>query len=142
MTISRSERTALKRDVKRTRASVKEMLDSVDNLHLLFRHGKQEMEKYGRKFPVNINTKAAQAEFRELAGYVVEEMMEAVNCLKNRPWTKTETLVDTQHLHDEMADTLHFFVSVCVLIGMEPDDLMKAYTHKYLVNEMRRRTDY
>ena len=120
----------------------KRLLDDIDSLHQLFAHGQEEMRKYGRVFPVNIHTKAAQAEFRELAGYVVEEMMEAVNCLKNRPWTKTETLVDVDHLYDEMADTLHFYVSCCVLIGMSPEQLMEAYRRKYEVNEMRRRTDY
>jgi hypothetical protein len=117
-------------------------LDDVCRLCQLFKHGKEEMTKYGRKFPVNIHTKGAQAAFRELAGYVIEEMDEARGCLKNRPWTSTETLVDIEHLHDEMADTLHFFIATCVLIGMTPESLMEAYRKKYVINEMRRRTNY
>jgi len=127
---------------KNKKKDYKKMLDQIDSLHQLFEHGSEEMQKYGRVFPVNIHTKSAQAEFRELAGYVVEEMMEAVNCLKNRPWTKTETLVDIEHFEDELADTLHFYISCCTLVGITPERLMEAYRRKYDVNEMRRRTDY
>jgi len=130
------------RKKKRTVKDVVKMLDSIDSLYQLFKHGQEEMMRYGRKFPVNIHTKAAQAEFRELAGYTVEEMMEAVNCLKNRPWTRTETLVDIEHFHDEMADTLHFFIACCILVGITPEQLHESYRRKYDINEMRRRTDY
>ncbi len=83
-----------------------------------------------------------QAALRENAGYVVEELYEAINLLKNKPWKETAFPVSEQSFREELADVWHFFIQFHILAGISPLDVFKEYFRKSLINEQRRANGY
>lgn len=73
---------------------------------------------------------------------VIRELVEAVECLKNKPWRQTQYLVDIDHLKEELADALHFFVEWLIEIGVDANELYGLYTKKMRVNDWRIKTKY
>jgi len=108
----------------------------------LFMQAQEEMADYGTVFPVDLNTGEGQKLFREFAAYTVEELMEGVNALKNRPWNQSQVLVDIQHVKEELSDALHFFIALCNLIGLSHVELFEIYMKKKQVNNFRRESGY
>lgn len=111
-------------------------------LDFLFKHSARTLKAYGRPVKVNIHTREGQALLREFAWYTTEELGEAINCLKNRPWTHTESRVDLQHFDDEIADFVHFAMQFLTLAGYDVKKLLTAYLKKVQVNDFRRESGY
>jgi dimeric dUTPase (all-alpha-NTP-PPase superfamily) len=99
------------------------------------------MEKYQTK-SIGLDTPEAQKQLREFAEYVVEELMEAMNCLRNKPWVKTQVTTDAEHYYEELGDALHFFVELLILSGLSAHDVHKLYMRKNKVNHKRIETMY
>lgn len=89
-----------------------------------------------------IGSRAVQASLRENAGYIVEELYEAVNLLKNKPWKKAFEPVDREEFLEELADVWHFFLQFHVVAGIVPQEIYTAYFRKSLINENRRAEGY
>ena len=68
--------------------------------------------------------------------------MEAMNVLKNKPWKQSEVTTDKVHFYEELGDTLHFFVELCITAGMTASDLARIYHRKHAVNEFRQESKY
>lgn len=123
-------------------------LPSGDKLDLIFKYQRELAEKYKKmhgikQIPINIDTKEGQKIIREFAEYVVEELMEAMNCLRNKPWVKTETETDKEHFFEELCgDVLHFLVELYILCGIDSNKLFEYYFKKKEVNLFRIRSDY
>lgn len=83
-----------------------------------------------------------QAAIREFAGYTVEELYEAINHLKNKPWKQTHRPTDTAEFKEELADAWHFFIELHILAGLNPLDVFEEYFRKTLVNKHRQETGY
>jgi len=89
-----------------------------------------------------IDHRKVQWRIKDLAYRCVEELSEATNCLKNKPWKVSEVPTDKAHFYEELADAFHFFVELCITAGMDAEDLAGLYHMKHAVNEFRQRTDY
>ncbi|MBR3382397.1 MAG: dUTPase [Clostridia bacterium] len=48
----------------------------------------------------------------------------------NFKWWKNAKPVDEASLHGELVDILHFFVSMCIRAGLDPDRLYEGYIAK------------
>lgn len=72
----------------------------------------------------------------------VEEIAEATNCLKNKPWKTTPVATDQMHYYEEMADAFHFFIRWCIISGVTAEGLYKLYFKKSEVNKFRQRSNY
>lgn len=83
-----------------------------------------------------------QFRIKDLMQRTIEEMMEAANTLKNKPWKQTETATDVVHFNEEVADALHFFVELCVTAGISARDLALLYHRKHAVNQFRQESKY
>lgn len=90
----------------------------------------------------SIDTREGQNEWKNLLFCLTEELYEAANCLKIRPWVKTEYKVDYDHLYDELADSMWFFVQLLRKTGLSPSQAFEIFLRKCKVNEFRQNSNY
>lgn len=117
-----------------------------DKLIAIFERQVELMKKYekieGRDWWPNIDTKKGQVVLKDFAWRITEELGEAMNCLKNKPWKQTEIRTDVEHYLEELADAFHFFIELCILSGLGPTSLFNLYFKKSEVNKFRQRSNY
>lgn len=124
-----------------------------DQLEAIFNRQRVLMEKYHHiekekgllqteDVPVDLNDHMGQARLKDFAWRITEELGEAMNCLKNKPWKKTQMMTDTVHYYEEIIDAFHFFVELCILSGMDAKMLTDIYLKKSQVNQFRQRSHY
>jgi len=120
-----------------------------DMLVNIYKRQKELMDKYreieGRPNDeeINLHTKEGQRWLKDMAWRIVEELGEAMNCLKNKPWKQTEIRTDENHYLEELADAFHFFIELCILSGLtNPEELYILYFKKSEVNKFRQRSKY
>lgn len=92
--------------------------------------------------PVNLHDPRGQHRLKDFAWRVTEELGEAMNCLKNKPWKQTHMETDELHYKEELADAFHFFIELCILSGIGPEELYDLYFRKSEVNKFRQRSGY
>lgn len=90
----------------------------------------------------NLNNPQVQAAIRESAVYFIEELMEAINLLKNKPWKQAPRETDPEMFYEELADAWHFWLELMIVAGMTPDRVQKHYFKKTETNAERRETGY
>ena len=119
----------------------------------VFKRQKELMAKYHEiekkngllqtdKVPVDINSHMGQQRLKDFAWRVTEELGEAMNCLKNKPWKQTHFQTDLDHYYEEISDAFHFFIELCILSGLDAEDLYQLYYRKSKVNQFRQRSNY
>lgn len=79
---------------------------------------------------------------KDAAYRVVEELSEATNCFKNKPWKQTQVFTDREHYFEEMMDAFHFFVRMCIYSGLTAEDVYRLYFKKSEVNKFRQESQY
>jgi len=120
----------------------------VDKLDAIFRRQKELLEKFheiedshgllpDRNVPVNLETHQGQAVIKSRAWNVTEELAEAMNELKNRPWKQKTYPVDLDKYYEEIVDAFHFFIELCILSGLSAQDLFDRYMGKAEINTQR-----
>jgi hypothetical protein len=90
----------------------------------------------------NIDHRFVQWRIKDLAFRMIEELTEATNTLKNKPWKQSEVPTDKDHFYEELADSFHFFIELCITAGMDAEDLALMYLKKHAVNQFRQRSNY
>ena len=90
----------------------------------------------------DLDLRFVQWRIKDLAFRTIEELTEATNCLKNKPWKQSEVSTDAVHFYEELADALHFLTELFITAGMSAEDLAKMYHRKHAVNEFRQRSQY
>ena len=132
---------------------VKEVLvEEGDKLDLIFRFQSKLKEKYDLiekskglyvpDLPLNINDCKTQVYLKDMFYRVVTELVEASECLRNKPWKQSEVIVDQDHLFEELSDAAHFFLELCICLGITSEELFQLYFKKHEVNSWRIRTNY
>lgn len=66
------------------------------------------------------------------------ELFEVLEAL-NFKWWKNPEPVQAEAVREELADVLHFFVSLCLHLGVGPEELYEAYVRKQRENLARQR---
>lgn len=84
-----------------------------------------------------LDDRQVQARIHELFGFLVRELSEAMQELKNKPWKTTDKPTDHAAFVSEMGDCLHFFVEMCITAGMTAEDLHRAYFREFQKNNQR-----
>lgn len=92
--------------------------------------------------PVDLNTCHGQQIIKDFMWRVTEEIGEAANCLKNKPWKSTEMLTDEAHYKEELMDALHFFIELLILSGFTAESAYDLYFKKNKVNQFRQGSNY
>ena len=132
---------------------IKEVPIPKDKLEAIFARQEELMRKYNKieakndllqtdKIPVDIHSHTGQARLKDFAWRITEEFGEAMNCLKNKPWKVTQMETDVVHYLEEIVDAFHFFIELCILSGLNAEDLFRFYFKKSEVNKFRQRSDY
>lgn len=89
-----------------------------------------------------IDNRQVQMRIKDMMWRCVEELGEAANCLKNKPWKQDAQPTDQEHFYEEIADAFHFFVEMCMWAGINADTLFNLYFRKSEVNKFRQRSGY
>ena len=82
------------------------------------------------------------AEFEATVQKLTHSMFKAANCLKVRPWVKTEYQTDYAHLYDELADSIWFFIALLRLSQLTPEKTFDIFVRKFKVNQFRKVSQY
>lgn len=91
----------------------------------------------------NLDFRCTQNAIREANLYLIEELMEAQNLLKAKPWKESFKATDPDAYWEEIADAIHFFLELLIYSGLDtPDKIYDAYMAKTRTNEIRRATGY
>lgn len=89
-----------------------------------------------------IDKRHVQDSLRDVMGYVIEELNEARNHLKAKPWKRTFKEPDAAAFNEELADAVHFFVELLIVAGWNAEDVFRHYFAKAIENSKRRASDY
>jgi hypothetical protein len=89
-----------------------------------------------------LDSRFVQWRIKDLAFRMIEELTEATNTLKNKPWKQSEVTTDSTHFYEELADALHFYIELCITAGMNAEDLARIYHRKHAVNQFRQGSNY
>lgn len=90
----------------------------------------------------NLNDPGVQAEIRMLFAYLTEELMEAINLLKNKCWKQTPRETNPDEFYKELGDAWHFWLELMIFSGMTPDLIAKYYFGEAAKNDQRRSEGY
>lgn len=118
---------------------------------------RQHMIEYQQKYHENgypilhenmwgfIGFRATQDAIRQTNLWLIEELMEAQNLLKAKPWKSTVPL-NTELVpkyHKEIGDAIHFFLELLIYSGLDtPEKVWEVYNERSANNTKRRATDY
>lgn len=120
-----------------------------DMLATMFAQQRKHMQAYSElghtiepHLEGKLDNRTTQAALREFAGYTVEELYEAINNLKNKPWKRSDTETDVDAFREELADAWHFFIEFHIIAGIDPIDIFREYFRKTFVNVHRQQNGY
>lgn len=90
-------------------------------------------------YPVDITSKDGQRVIKEYSHECMHELFEAIHMLRN---SKSHRATDVREFDrakyiEELVDAMHYFVEICLLSGVTPDELHKAYIEKGETNTSR-----
>ena len=99
-------------------------VNSSDRLEMVFERQMELLEKYHKierangllqteSVPVGLHNSAGQARLKDFAWRITEELVEAIDAIHD----------GESHVHEELADTLHFLVEMMILSGITADDI-------------------
>lgn len=124
-----------------------------DLLKMIFERQKALMDKYdpiesknlGYQIPtgvLDIDNSQHQQRLKDFAWRITEEIGEAMNCLKNKPWKSSHMKTDEVHYLEELVDAFHFMVELLIHSGFTAESLAAMYMDKNDVNLFRIRSNY
>ena len=123
-----------------------------DKLNNIFTRQFELMQKYHEiehkngfqvsNIPIDLHDRLGQARTRELIRRCVEELFEASHTLKNSAWKQSHVLTDLDHFYEELSDAFHFFIELCLAVGLDSDSLYALYFKKSEVNKFRQESAY
>lgn len=83
-----------------------------------------------------------QLQVKDQVFRIITELIEMTETLKNKPWKQTQMPTDKNHFYEELSDSFHFFLGLCLMVGLTPQDLFRIYFAKHQVNEFRITSNY
>lgn len=108
----------------------------IDGLEDIFRRQEVTMQELRLRdkcpeWPLDITTKPAQRLLKEHIFNACEELFEASYTLKNKAHRQTDVrVIDRAHYVEELGDALAFFLEVCILSGITPEELYGEFCRK------------
>jgi len=131
----------------------RKLKEGEDMLKLIFERQEELERKYqaierknGFYVPHNgkcdIDNAKDQQYIKNLTHRVIEELEEAMNCLKNKPWKQSQMETDKDHFYEELADGFHFYVALMLATGLDAETIFQTYFKKSEVNKFRQRSGY
>lgn len=95
------------------------------------------------EFPVPLQTKFGQRLAKETVFNVIEELCEASFTLRNKIHRSTDdTALDIDHYKEEIGDAFAYFVELCILSGIDAEQLYEEYCKKNKIVFERLKSGY
>lgn len=118
---------------------LKEMWDQQEDFMRLL-----QKERNFPEFPVDLKTKKGQKFVKDISHDCMHELFEAIHMLKNSKDHRITDLggIDEDEFKEELSDSLHFFVEVCISAGISYNDIYEAYMKKGKINVERIKNGY
>jgi NTP pyrophosphatase (non-canonical NTP hydrolase) len=120
-----------------------------DILSTMFAQQRKHMQAYTElghtidpHFEGQLDNRTTQAAIREFASYTVEELYEAINNLKNKPWKRSDTKTDVDKFKEELADMWHFLIEMHIIAGIDSEEIFRMYFRKTFINVNRQQSGY
>jgi dimeric dUTPase (all-alpha-NTP-PPase superfamily) len=119
-----------------------------DPLSVIFHFQNALQERLGTWAKVDSSPAMRQQFINQMAIAMQEETIEIIRetAYKNPDfvpfgWKKTQ-LGDPEKFKEELVDQLHFFVNLCIVAGMGPQELCARYLAKNKINHTRQDNGY
>jgi len=109
----------------------------MEKLDSMFEMQKALMLNYGYTGPVDIDTKEGQNKIREVMFFLTHELFEASEWMKMKPWRQTLVKTDIPAFMEEIADVMHFYLELCIYLGIDSHKLYEMYQNKVFKNIKR-----
>mgnify|MGYP003152002322 CR=1 FL=1 len=132
---------------------VQEHYDEIENkkndkLFLIFKHQKELQEKLGIYDKIGKDDKLKQQYINQMILALHEEATEIMRetCYKNPEympfgWKKGQKF-NNENFKDEIIDIIHFVMNLCIISGMDSDEIYNRYIGKQQKNIERQRDGY
>lgn len=124
-------------------------MEEFDRLSQMWVQQKQFMQLLQQKrgfpkFPIDLTTKDGQHFCKTIAYEAMGELFESIQELKNSKGHRATEIaeLDRSKLVEELVDSLHYYVELCLLMGVSSDELFSAYIKKGEVNTSRIENGY
>lgn len=121
---------------------------TTDSLEILFHYQSKLQERLGTWDKINGNPAAQQQFMNQMFLAVMEENVEIMRetAYKNPEfvpfgWKKTQGL-NIEKMQGELVDMLHFWLNLCIVARMTPQDVVKQYLDKNKINHTRQDEGY
>jgi hypothetical protein len=96
---------------------------------------------YGRD-PADIEEPQERVQFiKDMTLALEDELHEFLNEVGWKPWASSRH-VNEEEAKGELVDAFHFFMNLCLVVGMDADDLFLRYQEKRLRNQKRQADGY
>ena len=112
---------------------------SVKNAAVVLPYGKPSFDPFGI-----ISAPIEEKEYytKENLVYIIDECTEILDWINWKPWKRTRKEVNVEEVKYEIIDILHFWVNLCLIWGIDVDDVYRYYFHKQRINVKRQDTGY
>lgn len=117
-------------------------MESPDKLEQMFNAQRSlQLEAYG-KDPADITDADERIRFiKDMHIALTDELHEAIGETGWKPWASSQH-VNEEAFKGELVDAFHFFMNLCMVVGMGPDELMEKYFKKRQKNIDRQKAGY
>lgn len=91
----------------------------------------------------DLDLRTVQGRIHETFGHLIRELAEAMAHLDgSKSWKDKPRPVDRKSFDQEVVDSLHFFIELCILGGIDAESLFQGYFAKSAVNFDRKKKGY
>lgn len=80
--------------------------------------------------------------FLLMTGIFVKELSKAMNCLKNKPWKKSQILTDEVKFKNKMIAAFTSLIMIFIVAGLDDNQICDVYFKKSVVNQFRQESNY
>jgi len=124
-----------------------------DSLDIIFKKQCELQKQYGFDFGELISSHGQNSSIIgtmlvDNIDCIHNELEELRNCIFWKHWCdeakegRKNEVRDVQNARVEVIDILHFFVNICVLLGLDSEDVLRLYLQKNKVNFARQELGY
>lgn len=94
-------------------------------------------------WPVDLTTKQGQRMIKEIVSDCHGELWEATYTLKNKLHkARDDRQFDREHYIEELGDALAYFMEICILSGITPQEMFNEFCRKNQIVRERFEGDY
>lgn len=112
------------------------MTVNVDNLKLFFELQLKIQNSLGYSFST-MTTDKKEEYTKDMVLYLLEETHELLRETNFKSHKKVKKVINVVNIKDELADILHFFINLCIVWDVTPEELTTAFLEKNAKNVKR-----